>query len=269
MATQVYETETDTESSESEENISINSDDDITDTVAVVNKNPESVEFMKKKINKGEYLIDKIHNPQGSKSNVWNKFNIIHDVLNKTNLKYVQCSICKQILSYNAKGGTSRLLRHDCQKIIKEDTITATPKVTNFFVKKNQVSVKVTNEIKKDLTECLVDYCAIDLRSFESVAGIGFELVANKFLQIGAKHGAVEANKIIPDPTTVSRHILERKEKLFQTLKPELTEVFENKNCAATTDMWTDDFKKKSYSAFTIHYIINWTLVKRVLFTTV
>lgn len=47
-----------------------------------------------------------------------------------------------------------------------------------------------------------------------------------------------------------------------------LIKSFKAGQCAATTDMWTDDYKKRSYSAFTVHYIDdNWNIIKRVLFT--
>lgn len=40
------------------------------------------------------------------------------------------------------------------------------------------------------------------------------------------------------------------------------------RQCSASTDMWTDEFKHLAYSTLTLHYIEkNWTLCTKVLFT--
>lgn len=105
--------------------------------------------------------------------------------------------------------------------------------------------------MKKDMTTTLVNYCAGDLRSFENVTGNGFEMMNNKFIEIGVKYGSIEASKIIPDPTTISMHLLEEMQILLDSIKPILKEMFQNRQCAATTDMWTDDYKKNTL--FSIH----------------
>lgn len=222
---------------------------------------------IKKQIKNGTFLCDSKNNPTSS-STVWNNFNVIKDVVKKINLNFVECVHCKKILSYNSKSGTSHLLRHNCQKILTENE-NPSPKITNFFQKKSSCDNKTISAIKKDLTVTLVQYCAGDLRPFESVSGSGFELLANKFIEIGTKYGTIEAKKIIPDPTTISRNLLDQRDKLLDSLRPIIITSLEAGQCAATTDMWTDDYKKRSYSAFTVHYIDNkWNLIKRVPFTT-
>lgn len=158
----------------------------------------DNLNFIKKQIESGEFVCSAENCPTSSNSTVWKKFNIIKDVRKKINLNFVQCVSCKKILSYSSKSGTSHLLRHNCQKNIIEDE--HSNKITNFFQKKNACDSATINTIKKELTVTLVKYCAGDLRPFESVAGSGFELLANKFIEIGSKHGKVDANKIIPDP---------------------------------------------------------------------
>ena len=40
-----------------------------------------------------------------------------------------------------------------------------------------------------------------------------------------------------------------------------------NGGIAVTTDMWTDEFKKRAYTVLTCHYISEWKLVNRILAT--
>ena len=49
--------------------------------------------------------------------------------------------------------------------------------------------------------------CAIDIRPFSIVEGIGFRKFAEKLIAIGAKYGNVSADDLLPSARTVSRHV--------------------------------------------------------------
>jgi hypothetical protein len=58
---------------------------------------------------------------------------------------------------------------------------------------------------QKRITEACVEYCAVDGRSFESVAGTGFLNLAKQLLSAGATLGtSITVNELLPHPSTVS-----------------------------------------------------------------
>ena len=116
--------------------------------------------------------------------------------------------------------------------------------------------------MKNEIVQKCVEFCAIDLRPFESVAGTGFLRLAQALIDLGAAHGNISAKEIIPHPTTISRGLADAASDLRNLLFPEIDRAMSNGFCAATTDMWTDDFKKISYTSVTIHYIDDdWNLL--------
>ena len=59
--------------------------------------------------------------------------------------------------------------------------------------------------IQKRITEACVEYCAVDGRSFESIAGIGFRNLAKQLVSAGAALGtSVNISELLPHPSTVS-----------------------------------------------------------------
>jgi hypothetical protein len=59
--------------------------------------------------------------------------------------------------------------------------------------------------IQKRIIEACVEYCAVDGRSFESVAGTGFLNLAKQLINAGATLGtSVVVSELLPHPTTVS-----------------------------------------------------------------
>jgi hypothetical protein len=58
---------------------------------------------------------------------------------------------------------------------------------------------------QKRITEACVEYCAVDCRPFESVAGSGFMNLAKQLISAGACLGtSVSVNELLPHPSTVS-----------------------------------------------------------------
>lgn len=66
----------------------------------------------------------------------------------------------------------------------------------------------------------------------------------------------------------MSRNVADVANTIKQKILPEVRAAMEERRCAATTDMWTDDYKKRCYITVTVHYINDeWDLKSRVLFT--
>jgi len=81
-----------------------------------------------------------------------------------------------------------------------------------------------------------------------------FKKLADKFIEIGAKYGKVEAADLMPVATTVSRHLggLYDKEKGDLEIEIEMTNV---QSVGVTCDLWTHDSTNASYITVTVHYV--------------
>ncbi|CAF4027150.1 unnamed protein product [Rotaria sordida] len=61
--------------------------------------------------------------------------------------------------------------------------------------------------IQKRITEACVEYCAVDVRPFESVAGTGFQNLAKQLIYAEATLGtSINVSELLPHPSTVSIH---------------------------------------------------------------
>lgn len=116
------------------------------------------------------------------------------------------------------------------------------------------------------MVEKCVKMCSLDLRSFEFVDGNGFKELGQYLVNLGAKYGHLDIDSLLPHPTTISRNTIKTAKELRDKLMLKLMPYFYENRCSATTDMWTDDYKKLSYISITIHYINeNWELNSNVL----
>lgn len=125
-----------------------------------------------------------------------------------------------------------------------------------------------TAAIKKLTTAKLVEFCAKDLRPFEIVLGEGFKKLIQHIWSMGAIYGDMDVSCILPHPTTISRNVAAIKEKKQQKILPVIEDAIIRGECSATTDMWTEDYKKNHFLTMTAHYFDeNFTLKRKVLFT--
>ena len=113
-----------------------------------------------------------------------------------------------------------------------------------------------------------VAFCAKDIRAFEEVAGGGFQQLAQRLIKVGATYGLLDASKVLPHPTTISRTTGIVAEERRQKLVQEIRDVSSSINIGMTTDMWTDDYKKTSYLTITCHYVTPDFVLKSHVLTT-
>lgn len=215
------------------------------------------VTSLKKDIESGKLaLISK----DGGKSDVWKRFFQLVDSETLIPVAHVQCKNCKSFFAYDsAKTGTSHLSRHKCK--MASDCAA----ITSLFQPKKP---SVTASVKETIAAACVRWCAKDMRPFDVVCDTGFLSLADELIVVGARHGIVPAKDVLPHPTTVSRKVAEVAGALRESLKPDIHKAMEEKRCACTVDMWTDDYKKVAYTSVTVHYINNkWELISLVLFT--
>ena len=99
-------------------------------------------------------------------------------------------------------------------------------------------------KLKSDVVNAVVQYVSQDMRPYTTIAGKGFFKLANALIQTGNKYGNMKAEDIIPHPTTISKYtniVCAKKEKELRDILRKISKQGD----AITTDIWTDDFKKK------------------------
>jgi hypothetical protein len=104
--------------------------------------------------------------------------------------------------------------------------------------------------------------CCEDLSPFDIVQKPGFV----KFL---LKNNVIKDAKELPDPTTVSRSGLQA---VYDETVSAVKTILKDspKTIGVTTDMWTDNFKKRSYMTVTVHFCLsNFRMQSMVLCTSV
>jgi hypothetical protein len=107
------------------------------------------------------------------------------------------------------------------------------------------------------------------LRAPEILKDEGMVLLIQKALDIGAAYaelGRLDARRLIPCPTTVKSCMDEEAERAREETAKEVLPAIREFRCAATTDAYTDDFKKEKYLALTLHYLEDWVVKNRLLF---
>jgi len=181
---------------------------------------------------------------------VWEIFDVIVDAVTSSAMGFVLCHKCETLLKYNISSGISSLKRHadsGCQK------------------KENSERHVADRDLKKRVTKLCVEMCAKDCRPFSTVAGEGFKNLAQELLDIGATKGKINANDLLPHPTTISRNVRAVTEGLREKVIPEVDAKMSKGQCHCTSDMWCDKHTHLSYIAVTAHYIDNEWAMKNTL----
>ncbi|KAK3913072.1 Transposable element Hobo transposase, partial [Frankliniella fusca] len=82
--------------------------------------------------------------------------------------------------------------------------------------------------------------------------------VEKGLLDLGQKWGQwgrLDAEKMMPHPTTLARNIVEEGEKVMEVVGPAVAEAVRDGRCSSTSDMWTDSFKKDHFITVTAHFV--------------
>ncbi len=114
-----------------------------------------------------------------------------------------------------------------------------------------------------------MNFCCMDIRPLETVAGNGFIQLTQELINVGATHSRLSATSLLPDPTTISRKCKELATAKRGDIVEEIKGVMSLINVGMTTGMWTDDHRKISYLSITCHYVTKqYDMKSRVLTTT-
>lgn len=218
---------------------------------------------MRQKIRSGVYSVKKKATHE-TKSNVWERFSEVVATSAEgedSNIGYAKCDSCDKLYKYDShKTGTSSMARHVCAAAPKGTSRTRS--IFSFLKNTN-----VPAQAKSDVIKAFVDLCCQDLRPMDIVSGDGFHSVAQCFINIGARYGCVDAKSLLPHRQTICDRAKETTKEKKEVLAVDINKALDC-GIAITTDMWTDEFNKRSYTAFTAHYInADWKLESRVMTT--
>uniref|UniRef100_A0A3B3BG73 BED-type domain-containing protein n=1 Tax=Oryzias melastigma TaxID=30732 RepID=A0A3B3BG73_ORYME len=168
---------------------------------------------------------------------------------------YAACRKCFTVVKYGSDSGTSGLKRHNCKGTFGSNQ----PSISSF------VKRKLPSGVKSHLADKIARMCSQDLRPFAIVEGKGFIKVAQEMLDIGAKYGSnIQVEDILPSARTVSRHVEGEYDKVKRLVLEELQQITDY---AVTTDLWTEERTNTHYITVTVHYILDWKIVNRILAT--
>ena len=135
---------------------------------------------------------------------------------------YVLCSDCNQVLKHDwATGGTSHLQWHidRCPSKKKADhnqTGTSHSRPSTQATMTSFVSnmKPISTSCKEEIANAAVAFVA-DFRPFSAIEGKGLLKLANALINVGAKHGKVDAATVLPARNTIKR----RADKLASAIK--------------------------------------------------
>ena len=98
-----------------------------------------------------------------------------------------------------------------------------------------------------------------------NLSGSGFVKAAQAFINVGAKHGKVAAEDVLPGRNTIGKVVSERAELARKRLRDELAvQPF----LAASTDIWTEEKTSTPFSTVNVFYIQeDWVFRSRAIST--
>lgn len=184
------------------------------------------------------------------KSNVWGLFKLIVDESTeekKVISNFVICSSCMKFFAYNGET-TSTLLRHSaCGK--------GQPSMNKFVVKKKATEFKEMDI--KNVREAAMKFVVKDYRPFYAIECEGLKDLCYAMVLFGQKYSNMSKDdfeKILPSRQTVGRDVSARSLELINVMSKEMRHCLNFAGgFAATTDLWTDNYKRKSYMSITVH----------------
>ena len=188
-------------------------------------------------------------------SSVWGSFSRILDVEMNILVEFASCNKCAEVYSCNSRHGTTTLSKHSakCGKVGLSN-LTGQALMSEFIMK----ITKPTTKEREKVTNACVKMCAQDFRPFNTVGCEGFVNLVQQCMDIASKsHGRMLARDLLPSPSTVSRNVQAVKDLVVHSLSETL---YQHSNTdgiglAFTTDMYTENFTKVSYSALTCHFL--------------
>ncbi|CAF1452053.1 unnamed protein product, partial [Rotaria sordida] len=156
--------------------------------------------------------------PKNKRSECWSNFSQIYHENNP--LDYIICLQSKTVLKWTSEDGTRVMSHHNCLN----KSISTTPsrqRTISSYCQQSSAS-KECPFFQKCIAEASVEYCGVDCRQFESIAGVDFMNLAKQLIIAGASLGtSVTVNELLPHPSTIARNF----ERVYSNLKKQLVSI--------------------------------------------
>lgn len=179
------------------------------------------------------------------RSDIWLQFDHIYTRENEIVNYFYFCTKCESVLdNISSDGNTNRLKRHRCQD--DDEKIDS----------KKYMGTKTDRE---SLKKGAVNFVSKDFRPYYAVEGEGFFDICTACMEFGQKNRHATREDLIknlPSRNTVKEGAnFEANEKRIVIGKL-MKQAIENGGISATTDTWTDDYRKNTYIAVVAHMCI-------------
>ncbi|CAF2036569.1 unnamed protein product, partial [Rotaria magnacalcarata] len=116
-------------------------------------------------------------------------------------------------------------------------------------------SINLTSREKLRIKEGIIQWLCQSMRPFSIVNDNGLPDIIQQALCLGAKHGSIDVNSILPHRTTITEHSKIMTNIHRDQLKIHFIELQVFKTLTITPDLWSDKFNSSSYLGITCHII--------------
>lgn len=148
-------------------------------------------------------------NTDGKSPAVWKCFYHIH--VDSIRQGFFRCDNFRRLIRFIIIHGTNGLKKHiqSCSKLTGRHTETQSRITTHCAAQSGdrKGSSRVSSRFTTQLVETSAEYCALDGRPFESIAGVGFQrlvpVVFDAGRSCGTSRGSIDVRELLPSPTTV------------------------------------------------------------------
>lgn len=184
-------------------------------------------------------------------SAVWKKFHEIFtaDTEEKIDFFYL-CTDCKDVIYNPTKdGNTNRLWRHNCAVSGDSGSSTSNKKHTFTLLEKERKGLRVAS----------AKFVAKDLRPSYAIERPGLLDLCEECMIFGQTHKKATREDLkyaLPSRTSVQTEIAEMAKSYKENVSEMLKQAMESGGIGATTDTWTDDYRKTTYISVVAHISI-------------
>lgn len=166
---------------------------------------------------------------------------------------------------YKPTSNTNPLHRHvelHCEKVVNDDNkgIEYQDSIPPSLPKQQKYSKMMVNKSDKErLKQAASKFVAKDLRPYSVIEGIGLLDLCYECFEFGKKYRRATQKdfmETMPSRNTVKAKITEMAGKTREHIGTLMKRAIETGGISATTDTWTDDYKKLTYISVIAHMCV-------------
>ena len=192
-------------------------------------------------------------------SDIWETFGV-PDLNGKLLNMFASCKLCfytcKVRDSQSGRHlGTSSIRAHIAKCPRRQDKVQQ-PKIQLFYSSQSQMRSTLTSSEKDELKQLLVSHVVGGMHSFRSIEEDTLKALVQFGVRMGQRHSHcdIPANDWV-GRRTISRLVLDRYEEMGSKVKNALDYPLRNSCLSITTDMWTDNVRKRAYMDVSAMYL--------------